>query len=458
MSAYRGANSEAGRLADFLEAVKLGIVPQGSVLLVEALDRLSRLVPRKALKVLEGIIESGVDVVTLNDGRRYSLESIDADPINLLLAVMLFMRANEESATKARRLKAAWEGKRERASETPLTAVVPAWLRIEGTGPGRRIVPIPEHCATVQRVFDEYLAGLGLESIATKLNSEGVPCFGSAARWHRAYINKIVDNPAAKGVYVPHRYEFTGSKRVRVPLDPLPGYYPAAVSDETFQRAKELRDGGGRQKARAGQPVSLLGGLARCPLCESTMTRYSKGSGVKGGKPKLICTKAKAGAFCVRHPVTLADVEDALLSGSRQWLADCPSGDEGLDDTLRGVLAGIDGLEDAIGNVLDALAKGPSAALSARLHDYEQALATEQQRRDDLLNMLATASGPRLAKRLEELEAALTADPMDRAQANAAMRALLSGVVVDYTAGLLQFNWKHGGQSEARFAWPMEVH
>ena len=53
VSAFKGANAETGRLADFLEAVRAGLVPQGSFLLVEALDRLSRLAPRKALRVLE---------------------------------------------------------------------------------------------------------------------------------------------------------------------------------------------------------------------------------------------------------------------------------------------------------------------------------------------------------------------------------------------------------------------
>src|SRR4051812_17590900 len=53
-SAFRGQNlAEAGRLGDFLEAVRSGLVPSGSVLLVEQLDRISRQAARKALRVLE---------------------------------------------------------------------------------------------------------------------------------------------------------------------------------------------------------------------------------------------------------------------------------------------------------------------------------------------------------------------------------------------------------------------
>ena len=112
VSAFRGQNADAGRLAYFLEAVRAGQVPQGSVLLVEQLDRLSRLTPRKAVSVLEDIVETGVSVVTLTDEREYTADSLDTDHMDFIMSVLTFMRANEESATKSRRLKAAWEAKR----------------------------------------------------------------------------------------------------------------------------------------------------------------------------------------------------------------------------------------------------------------------------------------------------------------------------------------------------------
>jgi DNA invertase Pin-like site-specific DNA recombinase len=49
----------------------LGLVPQGSVLLVENLDRISRQTAPLALRTLEQIIESGVSLVTLTDGKEY---------------------------------------------------------------------------------------------------------------------------------------------------------------------------------------------------------------------------------------------------------------------------------------------------------------------------------------------------------------------------------------------------
>ena len=136
-SAFRGQNlAEAGRLADFLEAVHSGLVARGSVLLVEQLDRISRQSARKALRALESIVDAGVAVVTLNDERAYTATSLDEDPMDLLVAILTFMRANEESATKARRVKAAWEAKRQAASTTLLTKRAPSWLKISADGSG----------------------------------------------------------------------------------------------------------------------------------------------------------------------------------------------------------------------------------------------------------------------------------------------------------------------------------
>src|SRR5262249_32315728 len=51
VSAFRGTNVREGALAGFIEACRIGRVPQGSYLLVESLDRLSRNQIRPALQL-----------------------------------------------------------------------------------------------------------------------------------------------------------------------------------------------------------------------------------------------------------------------------------------------------------------------------------------------------------------------------------------------------------------------
>ena len=42
VSAFKGANSDEGQLGAFIRAIESGIIPRGSYLLIESLDRLSR--------------------------------------------------------------------------------------------------------------------------------------------------------------------------------------------------------------------------------------------------------------------------------------------------------------------------------------------------------------------------------------------------------------------------------
>ena len=98
VSSFRGKNSETGKLAEFLEAVRKGIVPQGSVLLVENFDRISRQAARKALRTIEEIVESGVSLVTLTDGKEYDEAALD-DSMNFMIAMITLMRGNESGET-----------------------------------------------------------------------------------------------------------------------------------------------------------------------------------------------------------------------------------------------------------------------------------------------------------------------------------------------------------------------
>lgn len=194
VSAFRGRNAETGRLGDFLAAVEDGLVPPGSFLLVESLDRISRQTARRALRVLEDIVDRGVTVVTLNDGRAYTRDGLNDDPMSLLLALLTFIRANEESATKSRRLVAAWSAKRAKASSKPLTSVCPAWLRLDpALG---RFEPLEDRAKVVQRIYAEAVAGKGQHTIAQGLNRDGVPVFGHRGRvgrhWHSSYVLKLL--------------------------------------------------------------------------------------------------------------------------------------------------------------------------------------------------------------------------------------------------------------------------
>src|SRR5262245_39687426 len=59
ISAFTGANSRRGDLAEFLRLVEDGRVPQGSVLIIENVDRFSRLEPDEATALFMSVVNAG---------------------------------------------------------------------------------------------------------------------------------------------------------------------------------------------------------------------------------------------------------------------------------------------------------------------------------------------------------------------------------------------------------------
>ncbi len=109
VSAFHGKNARTGSLKRFLRAVEDGDVAEGSFLLVESFDRLSRADIWSAMRLLTEIMEAGILLVTLADQRLYSQESISKNPMELMLSIVIMTRAHEESATQSLRLKAAYD-------------------------------------------------------------------------------------------------------------------------------------------------------------------------------------------------------------------------------------------------------------------------------------------------------------------------------------------------------------
>ena len=158
ISAFRGSNARSGALGAFLVAIDDGIVPAGSTLLVESLDRVSRQDPWDALLIFQQIVNSGVTIITLQDKKIYSREEMRQNPLRILESLFVMIRANEESETRSRRSLAVWANKRAHAAEKPLTPTGPAWLRFnKQIG---KFEVIEERAEIVRRIFRMTLAGM----------------------------------------------------------------------------------------------------------------------------------------------------------------------------------------------------------------------------------------------------------------------------------------------------------
>ena len=104
VSAFKGANVRDGALGRFLNAIKVGAVRPGSYLLVEYLDRLSRedLLPAHSLFL--GIVQAGINLVTLADQRVY--RAGETNLVDMITSLVIMSRAHEESRIKGLRVTA----------------------------------------------------------------------------------------------------------------------------------------------------------------------------------------------------------------------------------------------------------------------------------------------------------------------------------------------------------------
>ncbi|OSI29584.1 recombinase family protein [Bradyrhizobium canariense] len=157
VSAFRGANARTGALASFIAAVERGYVPEGSYLLVENIDRMTRDDMSEAMTLFLRIINAGVTVVTLTSGYAYSKESINQNPMEIYVIVAELMRANRESARKSQLVGDAKARKKSRllAGELngkPYTRQTPGWLRWEEES--RTYVLVEERAALVREIFE----------------------------------------------------------------------------------------------------------------------------------------------------------------------------------------------------------------------------------------------------------------------------------------------------------------
>lgn len=454
-SAFRAANVRQGALGAFLRACDDGLVPKGSYLLVEDLDRVSRATPLDAMAIFQQIINEGITLVILKGQgreREWSRESIRDNPYSLFEALLTLVRANEESVIKSNRLQASWSNKRAMARQKPLTSLVPGWLRLDPST--KQFEILQPNAEVVQRIYQMTLDGTGQHRIAEALNKEGIPCFGKAKFWQKSYISKVLESPAVMGTLVPRKIETTeDGRRLRKPLEPIAGYYPVIVSDDDYRAVQAMRKDRRAPTVKGESSLqNVLASLAVCPLCGSAMTRVNKGNAKKAGSPKLVCTKAKVGAGCSYHSVSIEQLEHTLVFHADRLVGEVPISGVDLTAQITSADEELGELREDAKSLLRELLDAPSPTIRAQLTETEEAIREAEGRLQDLLEQQEVSSPRILKARLQELREALKTTPLNLAKANAVMRVLMNKVTVNFLTGILEFSWRSGATTELEYS------
>jgi hypothetical protein len=337
--------------------------------------------------------------------------------MRLMMGIMELSRAHAESAMKSERIGAAWRRKKQAAKGgTPMTPIVPAWLKLDGD----RIVILDEAAELVRRIYRMSVGGLGALAIAKRLNREAVPAIGRAGHWSKSSVMDILSNPATYGIYLPRK----GAGRDRVPDgDPVPNYYPAVISQREFFAA---RAAAASRKGKPGRPaksgVNLFTGLLRDARTGDTLTLCERGPTWRYYLPSA-SVRGTPTASRVGFPAK--PFEDAILSLLRE-IDPRSILPEAADDTLAvaGRLAAIEGQIAKLQDKLESAFSEAAVEVLSRL----------EKRRVVLLGELAEARRTAASPLAEEwagvgsLVEALRAAP-DPGEARTRLRGVLRRVV-----------------------------
>lgn len=458
VSAFRGKNAREGGLRSFLDAVEHGLVPANSHLLVESLDRLSRNQILEAQGLFLQIITAGVTIVTLIDQRSYSTASLNANPTDLIISLVYMMRANEESSTKSMRLRAAWTARRDAPGACYHGLQCPAWLTGKADRSGYQT--LPEKAAVVQRIYKEALAGDGLQTITRRLNTEGVPMFGRGNQqgkmWQRALIRHLLTTDLVIGTYTPCEAHVVNGKSRYVPLNPKPGYYPAIIAIEDWEEIRRRRlawskhYGCAKRKASVANVISRL---AKCPRCGRPMVLQRTNV---ANQRYLVCMAWREGRTCSNEWVRFPEIEDVFISDVQHLIRRCPQPVLNVDARramLKSITSRLSHLRTRL--VQEAAAHDTLATLGRAGRSWVAASQTEMKNLEAQRYRLRADrnywTDATLKLKLETLQSAVVARPLDIARINLALRALLLKVVVNWESAELILHWRHGGETTLGF-------
>ena len=156
-------------------------------------------------------------------------------------------------------------------------------------------------------MFDWASEGMGITSIAGRLNKRGEPTWGTSRSWRRTVVYQMLTSPAAMGTLI---LDMADAKRE------IEGYYPAVVDKALFQRVqRSLSDktfsGGSSRAGRNAGYTNLFSGIGYCAECGSRMAIVN--AGPKNGGHRLVCDDARLGRGCKYVSLLYSPVEDAIL-------------------------------------------------------------------------------------------------------------------------------------------------
>jgi DNA invertase Pin-like site-specific DNA recombinase len=275
LSGYHGHHVTEGEMGRLLDAVEQGFIPAGSVVLVEALDRFSRLKPMATLRNLETLVSRGVSLITLEDGQQYDASALDDQ--RLLFLAMKAQAAHEYSARLSARVLGSFveRTKAAKAGEK-IKRRNPFWLTSEGE-------LIPDKARALHEAFLAFSNGVPLRLLANQHREHFA---------NRQSLKHALKNPAAIGHWQRFRFDRVDGKQVRTPGELIKNVFEPAVPEELFFQVQQMLATQAEQAPTVARKFPLAG-LLECAHCGANMVLLRANN--RNATDAVRCSKRMAG-------------------------------------------------------------------------------------------------------------------------------------------------------------------
>lgn len=277
-SAFRGDNARSGNFKEILERIAKRTIRKDDFLVVESIDRITRQRVLDGVELLQGILKKGIKIYTTNDEKIYSYSDPSRDFETLVMIALIAQRANEESETKSKRLKASWNKRREKAQNGEVIikagSGVPFGLRVVEN----RFEIVEEERQEIEKLF-KLLLEMGVNTAIARLNET------SLKRWNNGTLNKILRAKTVIGCMPVCKVEYNSEGKSRkVVTGFIENYYPKLIETSLFYKAIDAM---GKRKIKgwtgnkSEQDFNIFKHQIYCQSCGGKMYYDHRGSRYK---------------------------------------------------------------------------------------------------------------------------------------------------------------------------------
>ncbi len=384
-SAYSGAHLTRGALGVLQAACIAGKMKPGTILLIEAFDRLTRQPLPEAYEMLLTLVNSGMTIVTLTDGKKWNSETMGSLEAFMLSLVTLY-RGFEESERKSDQLQKTYAAaKKQRKQESFGSA--PGWLSRE-TKESPWVVN-EELAEVVRRVFKMSAQGYGSKAIAKRANEEKWPVPTrlnlTKGNWHSRMPGIILRNRAVLGYHehYNHTHEAHAKNYKGEPTGIIyHDFYPRIVSDELWNASRASIATRTVDKKKDEHRYNIFSGRMYCGYCGAPIHRRTETAGYSRGT--LNCADKVAG-ITKCPPVAAVTVDAPVLEAIFKHQPSASLSDDAAAE-LDVLAADINEKKVEMARIAESIAKvGPLDALTTKLTQLSFELDIHSIARESLL-------------------------------------------------------------------------